>query len=167
MRTANGVLCLAAVVVVVTLVSKAFAGGSFNPQEARAGWLPQSVSSVLQNSAAYNGPGLRVSQSDLAGASVTRTGGRIVALGYGRSETVISSGSPYTSWKKTVERGSASAVNGNGSATGFSATFLKIETADGQFFMYKGYSSAGAALDGNRGSTSSEGFGQSVAGRLR
>jgi hypothetical protein len=87
------------------------------------------------------------------------------AYGYGSSDTDMESGTGVTSWKRSVQRSNGSAENGSASAGGFSASFVKIRTGDGRYYMFKGYASTGASVGPGGSSTSQTGLAKSVGGR--
>jgi hypothetical protein len=150
----------------MTSVLPAWAGGYSGGGGVCCRVAPQEAEAFLSLADTYRDGKFSVSHSDTAGASVKTGAGGEDASGYGASETSIKADSAVDSWKRSVQRGSASAANGEASGSGFSASFLKARTADGQYYMYKGYSSVGASAGPGGTSTSQAGFGRSTGGRF-
>ncbi len=87
---------------------------------------------------------LKVKHSDaaFAGAYVGPNGSG--AVGGGTSKTVTKSKTTAITQKKSVSNGSSSANNKNAKANGATFTAVKVQAADGSYFLYKGSASAHA-----------------------
>jgi hypothetical protein len=70
-----------------------------------------------------------------------------------------------TSWKRSIQRSGAHATNGAASANGFTASFVKVRTNDGKYYIFKGMVSAGASAGPGGTSTNASGIAKSKAGR--
>jgi hypothetical protein len=125
----------------------------------------QEAQAILSYADAYNDGHFKVRHQEAAGAYASTDGNGETAYGYGSSDTDMESGTGVTSWKRSVQRSNGSAENGSASAGGFSASFVKIRTGDGRYYMFKGYASTGASVGPGGSSTSQTGLAKSVGGR--
>jgi hypothetical protein len=126
---------------------------------------PQEAAAFLAIADHYRDGSFSVDHSDSAGAHANIGEDGEYAEGYGSSDTSIKAKDGAESWKRSVQRGSAETVNGQASGSGSSASFLKVRTPDGQYYMYKGYAGAAASAGGGGSSASQTGFGRSAGGR--
>ncbi len=127
---------------------------------------PQEAATFLSIADYYQDGAFRVRHSDRSGAQAKTGSGSDFAFGFGESETEIQFQGGVKSWKRSIQRGSAHAATGSAAASGFSASFLKVRTADGKYYMYKGYASTGASVGAGGAATQQAGFGKSVGGRF-
>lgn len=127
---------------------------------------PKEAQSFLSLADAYQDGGFRVKHRDSAGATAKTSSKQDYAYGFGSSQTDIQSDVGVRSWKRSIQRGEAHVSTGSASAAGFSATFLKVRTTDGRYYMYKGMASASASAGPGGTSTSGTALGKSVGGRF-
>ena len=148
------------------LISTAsFAGGYGGGSNTHSAIAPQAAQAILAYADSYSDGDFRVRHNEAAGATA-RTGPHGESGdGYGSSETQIEGGPGTRSWKRSVQRSSGYAENGSASANGFSASFIKIRTADGRYYMFKGYTSVGATAGPGGTTTQTSGVARSVGGR--
>lgn len=143
----------------------AFAGGYGGGSNTHSAMAPREAQAILAYADSYRDGNFRVRHREAAGATA-RTGPHgETAHGYGSSETQIEAGPGTKSWKRSVQRSRGHAENGSANASGFSASFVKIRTADGRYYMFKGYTSAGAAAGPGGTTTQTSGVARSVGAR--
>lgn len=143
----------------------AFAGGYGGGSNAHSPIAPQEAQAMLSFSDTYRDGNFRVSHTEAAGAEASTNTHEDRAYGYGTSNTEIYAPNGATSWKRSVQRSSGYATNGAASAGGFTASFVKIRTNDGKYYMFKGIANTNASVGPNGPATSSQGFARSVGGR--
>ena len=146
--------------------SAALAGGYGGSTPPCSPIAPQEAQAFLGYTEHYRDGNLSVRHTDAAGAEVSIGAGGETAYGYGSSDTQINAPGGTKVWKRSVQRGSATTTNGSGSASGFTATFLKVRTADGRYYMYRGMASATASAGPGGTSTHQYGMAQSAGGRI-
>lgn len=143
----------------------AFAGGYGGGSNTHSAIAPQEAQAILAYTDSYRDGNFRVRHSEAAGATA-RTGAHgETGYGYGSSDTQIEGGDGTKSWKRSVQRSSGHAENGSASASGFSASFVKVRTADGKYYIFKGYASTSASAGPGGITTQSSGLARSVGGR--
>lgn len=89
-----------------------------------------------------------------------------IGAGYALSDTRIENSEGFLSWKRSVQRTNGHAANGQASGDGFSASFVKVQTNDGKFYMFKGMTSTGASANRQGASSSQSGLAKSASGRF-
>ena len=159
-RTAAGVLALG---LVSTAALAGGYGGSANPASPIA---PQEAQAFLAYADQYRDGDFGVSHTEAAGAAAKTGAHGESASGYGSSDTWIEAPGCTTSWKRSVQRSGSSATNGSASATGFTATFLKVRTADGRYYMFKGMAGTGASAGPGGTSATQYGMAKSAGGQV-
>lgn len=143
----------------------AFAGGYGGGSTACSPIAPQEAKAMLAYSDDYRDGDFRVRQDETAGAEAFIGPNGETGFGYGISNTSIYAPQGAISWKRTVQRSSGYATNGAASAAGFSATFVKVRTNDGKYYIYKGMANTGASVGPNGQTTTSQGIAKSTGGR--
>lgn len=160
--TLRGLACALGLSLISTAaIAGGYGGGSgkFSPM------APQEAQAMLSYADSYSDGSFRVRHSESAGA-LASTGKRgETAYGYGSSDTEIESAAGAQSWKRSVQRSSGHAENGSANASGFSASFVKVRTGDGKYYIYKGYASTGASVGPGGAASSSTGLARSKGGR--
>lgn len=147
------------------LSTAALAGGYGGGSGSHSGLAPQEAQVILSYADYYSDGDFRVRHTESAGATAQTGVNGESAFGFGSSETDIESSAGATSHKRTVQRGSAYAANGSASASGFSATLMKVRTNDGKWYVFRGYANAGATAGPGGTSGSGAGFARSAGGR--
>lgn len=148
------------------LISTAsIAGGYGGGANCHSAMAPQEAQAMLVYADNYRDGDFRVRHTESAGASASTDAHGETGYGYGSSDTDIESGSGVKSWKRSVQRSSGYAENGSANATGFSASFVKVRTADGKYYVFKGYANTSASAGRGGTSASGNGLAKSVGGR--
>jgi hypothetical protein len=146
------------------LPATAFAGGYGGSQTGSA-ITSQQAQALLIYVDEYVDGDFRVRHTEAAGATASTSAGGESGYGFGSSDTDIETGGDALSWKRSVQRTSGYAANGTASGSGFSASFVKVRTSDGKYYIFKGLASASASA-GSGGATSSKyGIAKSAGGR--
>jgi hypothetical protein len=147
------------------LSTTAHAGGYNGGSNNYSAIAPQEAQAILSYADYYSDGDFHVSHTESAGATAQTDANGETAYGFGSSETNIESGSGVISLKRSVQRSSGYAANGSASASGSTATLLKVRTSDGRWYVFRGYASAGASAGPNGTATSQGGFARSAGGR--
>ena len=148
------------------LISTAsFAGGYGGGSNGHSAIAPREAQAILAYADSYSDGDFRVRHTETAGATARTGADGETGYGYGSSDTQIEGGDGTKSWKRSVQRSSGHAENGSTSASGFSASFVKVRSADGRCYMFKGYASVGAAAGPGGTTTQTSGVAKSVGGR--
>ncbi len=147
------------------LPSAAFAGGYSGSSNACSPVTPQEAQTILSYADQYADGSFRVRHTESAGATASTGANGEDAFGFGSSDTDIQSDSGAISWKRSVQHSNAHAENGAANANGFSASFVKVRTGDGKWYIFKGYASTGASVGPGGTSTSQSGLAKSAGGR--
>lgn len=147
------------------LSTSAHAGGYSGGSGGYSAFTPQEAQAMLSFADQYSDGHFRVRHTEAAGATAQTSANGETAFGFGSSDTHIESSSGAISFKRTVQRSSGYAANGSASASGSSATLLKMRTNDGKWYVFRGYASAGASAGPNGTATSQAGFARSAGGR--
>lgn len=157
----------AASLIALGLVSTAaLAGGYGGGSSPSSPIAPQQAEAFLAYADYYRDGNFTVSHTESAGAEARTGKYGESASGYGSSQTSIQGPDGTRSWKRSVQRSGSTATNGSASATGFTATFLKVRTADGRYYIFKGYASAGASAGPGGTSATKQGGAWSTGGRV-
>ena len=143
----------------------AIAGGYSGGSKAHSAIAPREAQAILAYADDYSDGSFRVRHTEGAGASAGTSAAGETGYGYGSSDTEIEAGAGAKSWKRSVQRSSGHAENGSANATGFSASFVKVRSGDGKYYMFKGYANASASVGPGGASASSNGLAKSAAGR--
>jgi hypothetical protein len=150
----------------MSLVSTAaLAGGYGGSSNAYSPIAPQEAQAMLAFADDSRDGSFRVRHQEAAGAEASTDTHGDRAFGYGISDTEIDAPNGATSWKRSVQHSSGYATNGSASAGGFTASFLKVRTNDGKYYMFKGIANTNASVGPNGPNASSQGFARSVGGR--
>jgi hypothetical protein len=150
----------------LSLISTAaFAGGYGGGCCAHSAMAPREAQAILAYADDYSDGSFRVRHTEGAGSTATTDAYGETGYGYGSSDTQIESGSGATSWKRSVQRSSGYAENDAANATGFSASFVKVRSGDGKYYIFKGYANTSASVGPGGSSTSSNGLAKSKGGR--
>jgi hypothetical protein len=147
------------------LSTAAFAGGYGGSSGCSSPVASQEAQAILAYSEHYRDGNFRVRHTEAAGSEASTVSDGETAFGYGSSETNIKAGGGAISWKRSVQRSSGYATNGSASATGFSASFVKVRTGDGKYYIFKGMVNTGASVGPGGTSTSQQGLAKSAGGR--
>jgi hypothetical protein len=156
---------LAAALALSLASTAALAGGYGGGSSACSPVAPREAQAILTYADQYADGNFRVRHTESAGATASTNAHGETGSGYGSSDTEIQSDGGVTSWKRSVQHSSGHAENGSASATGFSASFVKVRTDDGKYYIFKGYASTGASAGPGGTSTSQSGLAKSVGGR--
>jgi hypothetical protein len=160
--TLRGLACALGLSLISTAAIAGGYGGGSGKYSAMA---PQEAQAMLSYADSYSDGSFRVRHTESAGA-IAKTGKHgETGYGWGNSETDIESGAGAKSWKRSVQRSSGHAENGAASASGFSASFVKVRSGDGKYYIYKGYASTGASVGPGGAASSSSGLARSKSGR--
>ena len=143
----------------------AMAGGYGGHSKAHSAIAPQEAQAILAYADDYADGNFRVRHTEAAGASASTGAYGETGYGYGSSDTDIEAGAGAKSWKRSVQRSSGYAENGSANASGFSASFVKIRSGDGKYYIFKGYANTAASAGAGGTSASSNGLAKSVGGR--
>jgi hypothetical protein len=143
----------------------AFAGGYDGGSQPCTTIAPQEAQAMLAYADQYADGDFRVRHTEGAGALARIGDDGETGYGYGSSNTEIENSSGVKSWKRSVQRSSGYAQDGAANATGFSASFVKIRTDDGKYYIFKGYATTSASVGPGGASTSTSGLAKSVGGR--
>jgi hypothetical protein len=144
----------------------ALAGGYGGSSKPASPITPQQAEAYLAYADYYRDGNFSVRHTEAAGAQAATAADGESASGYGSSETDIEGPGGTKSWKRSVQRSGSRASNGSASATGFTATILKIRTADGRYYMFKGLASTGASAGPGGTSATRYGMAKSAGGRV-
>ncbi len=161
------VLRLILIAVPIGLASNAVHAGGFSGGGGQISPIaPQQAQAILSFADRYRDGNFRVDHTETAGAYAEIGPKGETGSGYGQSDTQIESGAGVKSWKRTVQRSSGHTTNGAASGNGFSASFVKIRTSDGKYYMFKGMTSAGASANASGASSQTSGLAKSAGGRF-
>lgn len=147
------------------LLSTAAIAGGYGGSNTHSAIAPQEAQAMLAYADQYSDGNFRVRHTEAAGASASTSAQGETGYGYGSSNTQIDSDSGVKSWKRSVQRSSGYAENGAANASGFSASFVKIRTEDGKYYIFKGYANTSASAGPGGASSSANGLAKSVGGR--
>ena len=147
------------------LTGTAIAGGYGGGSGGGSPIASQEANAILAYGDRYQDGNFRVEHREVAGAEVKTGAVGESAYGYGSSVTNIESGAGVVSWKRSVQRSDSHATNGSASANGFTASFVKVRTDDGKYYIFKGMVSADASAGPGGTSTNRSGIAKSAAGR--
>jgi hypothetical protein len=148
------------------LISTAsMAGGYGGGSNGHSAMAPQEAQAMLAYADDYRDGKFRVRHTEAAGSSASTGAHGETGYGYGSSDTQIESCAGAKSWKRSVQRSSGYAENGSANATGFSASFVKVRSGDGKYYIFKGYANTSASAGRGGTSASASGFAKSVGGR--
>jgi hypothetical protein len=147
------------------LTSAAVAGGYGGGSGGGSPIASQEANAILAYGDRYQDGNFRVEHREVAGAEVKTGAAGESAFGYGSSVTNIETDAGATSWKRSIQRSDAHATNGAASANGFTASFVKVRTDDGKYYIFKGMASTGASAGPGGTSTNASGIAKSKAGR--
>jgi hypothetical protein len=148
------------------LISTAsIAGGYCGGSGAHSSIAPQEAQAILSYADHYSDGNFRVRHTESAGASASTGEHGETGYGYGSSDTQIEAGGGAKSWKRSVQRSSGHAENGSANASGFSASFVKVRSGDGKYYIFKGYANTSASAGPGGASASSNGLAKSAGGR--
>lgn len=142
-----------------------FAGGYGGGSNAHSAIAPREAQAILAYADQYSDGSFRVRHTEAAGASASTGAQGETGYGYGSSDTQIEAGAGAKSWKRSVQRSSGYAENGSANASGFSASFVKVRSGDGKYYIFKGYANTSASAGRGGTSASSNGLAKSVGGR--
>ncbi len=145
--------------------SAALAGGYNGGSGAHSTFTPQEAQVILSYADHYRDGSFRVRHQESAGALAKTDAHGETGYGFGSSDTHITSDAGVISLKRSVQRSSGHAENGSASASGMSATLLKVRTSDGKWYAFRGYASTGASAGPGGAATSQAGFARSAGGR--
>jgi hypothetical protein len=148
------------------ILSSAAVAGGYGGTSPASPIAPQQAQAFLAYADYYRDGNFVVRHRESAGAEAATGARGESASGYGSSDTDIEGPGGTTSWKRSVQRSGSAAKNGSAAATGFSATFLKVRTADGRYYMFKGLASTGASAGPGGTSATQYGMAKSVGGRV-
>jgi hypothetical protein len=143
----------------------AMAGGYGGGSSGHSAMAPQEAQAMLAYADDYRDGKFRVRHREAAGSSASTGAHGETGYGYGSSDTQIESCAGAKSWKRSVQRSSGYAENGSANATGFSASFVKVRSGDGKYYIFKGYANTSASAGRGGTSSSASGFAKSVGGR--
>lgn len=143
----------------------AMAGGYGGGSHGHSAIAPQEAQAILAYADDYSDGNFRVRHTEGAGASASTDAHGETGYGYGSSDTQIEAGGGAKSWKRSVQRSSGYAENGSANASGFSASFVKVRSGDGKYYIFKGYANATASAGRGGTSASGNGLAKSVGGR--
>jgi len=149
------------------LSTAAIAGGYGGASGGGSPIASHEAQAILSYQDRHRDGGFIVTHTELSGAEVKIGPGGETAFGYGSSDTKIQTDSGATSWKRSIQRGNAHAAKGAGNASGFSASFVKVQTSDGKFYMFKGMTDTSASVGPDGTSTKKYGIAKSASGRIR
>ena len=143
----------------------AMAGGYGGTSGVGSPIASQEANAILAYGDRYQDGNFRVEHREIAGAEVKIGAIGESAFGYGSSATSIMSDAGAISWKRSVQRSGAHATNGAANANGFTASFVKVRTNDGKYYIFKGLISTDASAGPGGTSTNGYGIAQSAGGR--
>ncbi len=141
------------------------AGGYSGSSGAYSSIAPQEAQAILSYADVYQDGQFRVRHKETAGATASTDPKGDTAFGYGSSDTQIESSAGAISWKRSVQRSDAYAKTGSANANGFSASFVKVRTGDGKYYIFKGYASTSATAGPGGTAASRTGIAKSAGGR--
>jgi hypothetical protein len=147
------------------LSSAAIAGGYGGNSNAHSAMASQEAQAILAYADQYSDGKFRVRHTEAAGATASTGAQGETGYGYGSSDTQIESCAGAKSWKRSVQRSSGYAENGSATASGFSASFVKVRSGDGKYYIFKGYANTSASAGPGGTSASANGLAKSVGGR--
>jgi hypothetical protein len=143
----------------------AMAGGYGGGSNGHSAMAPQEAQAMLAYADDYRDGEFHVRHTEAAGSSASTGANGETGYGYGSSDTKIESCAGAKSWKRSVQRSSGYAENGSANATGFSASFVKVRSGDGKYYIFKGYANTRASAGRGGTSSSANGLARSVGGR--
>lgn len=126
---------------------------------------PQNAQAILSYADRYRDGNFSVDHTETASASASVGSDGESGSGFAYSNTEIQNGAGVKSWKRSVQRTSGSASNGQASGSGFSASFVKVRTSDGKWYIFKGMANTGASASASGTTSSQSGLAQSAGGR--
>jgi hypothetical protein len=147
------------------LTSTAIAGGYGGGSGGGSPIMSQEANAILAFGDRSQDGNFRVEHREIAGAEVKTGAAGESAFGYGSSVTNIQTDAGAISWKRSIQRSGAHATNGAANANGFTASFVKVRTNDGKYYIFKGMVNAGASAGPGGASTNASGIAKSKAGR--
>lgn len=145
--------------------TSAMAGGYGGGSKGHSAIAPQEAQAMLAYADDYRDGKFRVRHTESAGSSASTGAHGETGYGYGSSDTQVESCAGAKSWKRSVQRSSGYAENGSANATGFSASFVKVRSGDGKYYIFKGYANTSASAGRGGTSSSANGLAKSVGGR--
>jgi len=161
MKSLSASFCLALGVLSTTASAGGYGGasGSWSPLAGRE------AQAILSYADRYRDGNFSVRHLEGAGAEVSVGSNGESAGGFGVSETEISSDTGVISAKRSVQRSNSSATNGSAQAGGFSASFVKMRTGDGKYYIFKGMANTSASAGPGGTKSSRSGMAKSAGGR--
>jgi hypothetical protein len=143
----------------------ALAGGFNGGSGQYSAITPQNAQAILSYADRHQDGNFKVDHTESASAEATTGPGGETGSGYAYSNTDIESDASVKSWKRSVQRTSGSASNGQASGSGFSASFVKVRTSDGKYYIFKGMANTSASASASGTASSTSGIARSVGGR--
>lgn len=150
---------------VAALPATVMAGGYNGCNNRYSSITPQHAQAILSYADHYRDGNFKVDHTEIGSASATVSSDGEAGTGFAYSNTEIQNGAGITSWKRSVQRTSGSASNGQASGSGFSASFVKVRTSDGKYYIFKGMANTGASASSSGSTSSRLGLAQSAGGR--
>ena len=147
------------------LPATALAGGYNGGSGQFSAITPQHAQAILTYADRYQDGNFKVDHTESASAEATTGYGGETGSGNAYSNTEIQSDANVKSWKRSVQRTSGSASNGQASGSGFTASFVKVRTSDGKYYMFKGMANTSASAGASGTASSKSGIARSVGGR--
>lgn len=150
----------------LTMLSSAAMAGGYGGSSANCSPVAsQDAQAMLAYADRYQDGNFRVRHMEAAGAEAHTGANGESGSGFAYSSTQIEAPAGATSWKRSVQRSGSKAKNGSASGNGFSASFVKVRTNDGKYYMFKGMADTSAKAGPGGTSTSRYGVAKSRGGR--
>ena len=149
----------------IALPATALAGGFNGGSGQYSAITPQHAQAILSYADSHRDGNFRVDHTESASAEAKVGPGGESGSGYAYSDTNIESDASVKSWKRSVQRTSGSASNGQASGSGFSASFVKVRTSDGKYYVFKGMANSNASASASGTTSGTSGIARSVGGR--
>jgi hypothetical protein len=137
-------------------------GGGSSPFSAMA---PQQAQAILTYADQYRDGDFKVGHTESAGAAASIHANGETGSGTAYSNTSVENSAGVTSWKRSIQRTRGDAKNGKASGSGFTASFVKVRTDDGKYYMFKGIANTSASAGAAGTAKSKWGLAKSRGGR--
>jgi len=153
--------------IIALLFATSAQAGGYDSASPSPGFGNAATSAVMNQSLTYQNKDFRVDHQDGSGVKLKIGPDGESANAYGYSLTTTQSDKGLTSWKKTRILSKTKAENGQASGSNTTATFLKVQTEDGRYFMYKGLSQTKATLSEGGKTTEATSTGKAASGQIQ
>lgn len=147
------------------LPAAVMAGGYNGCNNQYSSITPHHAQAILSYADHYRDGNFKVDHNETASASATVASNGEAGSGFAYSNTEIQNDAGITSWKRSVQRTSGSAANGQAGGSGFTASFVKVRTSDGKYYIFKGMANTAASASASGTTSKNSGLARSAGGR--